>query len=127
MIKWSICYSKVVLRSVQKPKMVFRLFIWVSVVCRRHSIGINSIVVLINLSAAQGDHVDAARILLYYKSTLVDDVSSVSEQFEMETLLDISGGPFRIIFLLCTSLRIAAITTWRNFSANVEPMSMRKR
>ncbi|CAF4912208.1 unnamed protein product, partial [Rotaria socialis] len=26
--------------------------------------------------AAQGDHVDAARILLYYKSTLVDDVSS---------------------------------------------------
>ncbi|CAF5112260.1 unnamed protein product, partial [Rotaria socialis] len=27
--------------------------------------------------AAQGDHVDAARILLYYKSTLVDDVSSV--------------------------------------------------
>ena len=28
--------------------------------------------------AAQGDHVDAARILLYYKSTLVDDVSSVS-------------------------------------------------
>ncbi len=29
------------------------------------------------ISAAQGDHVDAARILLYYKSTLVDDVSSV--------------------------------------------------
>ncbi|CAF1526533.1 unnamed protein product [Rotaria sp. Silwood1] len=26
--------------------------------------------------AAQGDHVDAARILLYYKSSLVDDVSS---------------------------------------------------
>ncbi|CAM4761290.1 unnamed protein product [Rotaria magnacalcarata] len=26
--------------------------------------------------AAQGDHIDAARILLYYKSTLVDDVSS---------------------------------------------------
>ena len=29
------------------------------------------------IPAAQGDHVDAARILLYYKSTLVDDVSSV--------------------------------------------------
>jgi hypothetical protein len=32
----------------------------------------------IDILAAQGDHVDAARILLYYKSTLVDDVSSVS-------------------------------------------------
>ena len=32
--------------------------------------------------AAQGDHVDAARILLYYKSTLVDDVSSVGFYFE---------------------------------------------
>jgi hypothetical protein len=31
----------------------------------------------VHISAAQGDHVDAARILLYYKSTLVDDVSSV--------------------------------------------------
>jgi hypothetical protein len=31
-----------------------------------------------SILAAQGDHVDAARILLYYKSTLVDDVSSVS-------------------------------------------------
>ena len=31
----------------------------------------------LDIPAAQGDHVDAARILLYYKSTLVDDVSSV--------------------------------------------------
>lgn len=34
-----------------------------------------------DLLAAQGDHVDAARILLYYKSTLVDDVSSVGRSF----------------------------------------------
>ncbi len=43
-----------------------------------NSIEILFVIPFISISAAQGDHVDAARILLYYKSTLVDDVSSVS-------------------------------------------------
>ncbi|CAF3397944.1 unnamed protein product [Rotaria socialis] len=48
--------------------------------------------------AAQGDHVDAARILLYYKSTLVDDVSS-----DYLSALHVAShcGNFNVAKLLC--------------------------
>ncbi|CAF4046693.1 unnamed protein product, partial [Rotaria sp. Silwood2] len=48
--------------------------------------------------AAQGDHVDAARILLYYKSTLVDDVSS-----DYLSPLHVAShcGNFNVAKLLC--------------------------
>ena len=55
------------------------------------------------LSAAQGDHVDAARILLYYKSTLVDDVSSVSESVCSRD----TGDPFSLGLSLCTARRFS--------------------
>ncbi|CAF5090711.1 unnamed protein product, partial [Rotaria socialis] len=46
----------------------------------------------------QGDHVDAARILLYYKSTLVDDVSS-----DYLSALHVAShcGNFNVAKLLC--------------------------
>ncbi|CAF0977665.1 unnamed protein product, partial [Didymodactylos carnosus] len=48
--------------------------------------------------AAQGDHVDAARILLYYKSTIVDDVSS-----DYLTALHVAAhcGHLNVAKLLC--------------------------
>ena len=76
------------------------------------------------ISAAQGDHVDAARILLYYKSTLVDDVSSVSLFCLCSSSL---SALLRIISPLYMSLRIVEITTSQNFCANAAPMSMPKR
>jgi hypothetical protein len=63
---------------VRKLKMASRRFIWVKHIYDSFE-SCQHVIILSYIAAAQGDHVDAARILLYYKSTLVDDVSSVSQ------------------------------------------------